>query len=113
MIKEKIKLGTSGGWVTLVTLDDFKSAGSPIGNVVRIEVTKNHKSGCDCKVAAIQVVGGFQVLSEEREADSSESLDLHIDRYMQYYGSFLLIYICNFHVLSHFLLIYIYKLHWL
>ena len=29
-----------------------------------------------------------------------------------YEGSFLLIYICNFHVLSHLLLIYIYKLHW-
>ena len=28
------------------------------------------------------------------------------------YGNFLLIYICNFHVLSHFLLIYICKLHW-
>ena len=27
-------------------------------------------------------------------------------------GYFLLIYICNFHVLSHFLLIYICKLHW-
>ena len=27
-------------------------------------------------------------------------------------GNFLLIYICNFHVLSHFLLIYICKLHW-
>ena len=27
-------------------------------------------------------------------------------------GKFLLIYICNFHVLSHFLLIYICKLHW-
>jgi hypothetical protein len=28
------------------------------------------------------------------------------------YGKFLLIYVCNFHVLSHLLLIYIYKLHW-
>ena len=27
-------------------------------------------------------------------------------------GKFLLIYMCNFHVLSHFLLIYICKLHW-
>ena len=27
-------------------------------------------------------------------------------------GNFLLIYICNFHVLSNLLLIYIYKLHW-
>ena len=27
-------------------------------------------------------------------------------------GNFLLIYICNFHVLSHLLLIYICKLHW-
>jgi hypothetical protein len=27
-------------------------------------------------------------------------------------GNFLLIYICNFHVLNHLLLIYIFKLHW-
>ena len=45
-------------------------------------------------------------------SDYAKSVKDHCDIYLKEFGKFLLIYICNFHVLSHLLFIYICKLHW-
>lgn len=76
MIKEKIKLETKSEWVTLATLADFKAAGSPSGNVIRLEVTKNHQGGCDCKVAGVRVLGGPQI--PIRHEEPQKSMDVNI-----------------------------------
>jgi hypothetical protein len=46
------------------------------------------------------------------KARAGKKLELKVSTSVENYGKFLLIYICNFHVLSHLLLIFICKLHW-
>jgi hypothetical protein len=49
---------------------------------------------------------------EQGESDHEDDVDEDMDEEDDD-GNFLLIYICNFHVLNHLLLIYICKLHWI
>lgn len=61
MILQRLLLFTysAESWESLATYEDFVAAGSPLGNTIRIEITKNYDGGCDSKVAAVKVIGGL------------------------------------------------------
>ena len=60
----------------------------------------------------LESLTGQHTEKEEHVARAVELQRAHEEARKQSEGKFLLIYICNFHVLSNLLLIYICKLHW-
>ena len=50
--KSKVNLGKSDGWVEVLSTKEAGDARS-----VRLEVTKNHNGGCDCRIASLEVSG--------------------------------------------------------
>ena len=86
VIKAGIKLGTESGWMILATHDDYVAAGSPIGSVIRVEITKNHQGGCDCKIASVKVNGGVLVAEIPENPDGLSSYKEKLSNFQVHSG---------------------------
>ena len=74
-------------------------------------------SAIECSWEDMQLSYQIQITQELFDISTNREfflrrLDFFRDRAVLEAGKFLLIYVCNFHFLSHLLLIYICKLHW-
>ena len=72
-VRSGIELRAVEEWVTIASDDDLKLAGCKQGRVLRIEITKNHQGGCDCKVASIKVLGSpYTVVNAKSDNETSD-----------------------------------------